>query len=259
MGNPIVSAGSLEGKVAIVTGGASGIGLAIVDAFLAAGAAIAVGDISCPAEPSEKADGRHRSYHLDLASTASIEAMVSAVDRDFGRIDILVNSAGLGVEASFLETTPETYDRLLSVNLRGTFFISQAVARRMTKTGAGRIIHIASVSGMTGNALRAAYAASKSGVIGLARVMAVELASSGILVNTISPGPIETPLVKRAHSPATRVAWGERVPLLRYGTPEEVASVALFLAGDASAYVSGQVIVVDGGFLAAGIMPSRAD
>ena len=242
----------LEGKIAIVTGGASGIGAAIAERFAAEGAETIAADLACAEEGLTSTGRPHLHRHkLDVGDAPSVERLVEAVLARFGRLDLLVNSAGIGANKPFLETPVELFDRILRVNLRGTFLMSQAAARRMPQAG-GSIVNIGSISGLRGNLGRAAYGASKGGLVTLSEVMAVELASRKIRVNVIAPGPIETPLVEAMLSPAERAVWTRRLPLGRYGTAAEVAAAALFLASDDASYVTGHVLAVDGGFLAGG-------
>jgi NAD(P)-dependent dehydrogenase (short-subunit alcohol dehydrogenase family) len=246
----------LKGKIAIVTGGASGIGAAIAERFAAEGAEAIAADLAC-ADEGLTAGGKPRLYRhtLDVADAASVTRLVEAVLARFGRVDLLVNCAGIGGNKPFLDTPVEFFDRVLAVNLRGTFLMSQAVARRMPPEG-GSIINIGSISGLRGNLGRAAYGASKGGLVTMSEVMAVELASRKIRVNLIAPGPIETPLIETVMSPAERAIWTKHLPLGRYGTAAEVAATALFLASEDASYITGHVLAVDGGFLAGGVIES---
>ncbi len=232
----------LSGKVAIVTGGLSGIGAAVAARFAAEGAVAIAGDIAEGAQ-----------YRLDVADAASCAALVARVVQEHGRLDCLVNAAGIAADVPFLETPAALFDRIMAVNLRGTFLIGQACARAIGKGGA--IVNIASVSGMRGNPGRAAYGASKGGVITLSQVMATELAPRGIRVNVISPGPVETPLLQTMQGTVNRQAWLRALPMARYGTADEVARAAVFLCSDESGFTTGQVLAVDGGFLSAGVRP----
>ncbi len=245
-------AGTLAGKVALVTGGLSGIGAAVAAKFAAEGAQVVAADITATGKAI--GDGAIAPAWLDVADPGSCGDLVSGIQQRFGRLDILVNSAGIGADASFLDTSVDVFDRIYAVNLRGTFLIGQAAARMMGEGAGGSIVNLSSVSGMRGNLGRAAYGASKAGVIVLSQVMAVELAPKRIRVNVISPGPIETPLVAVVHDQAIRDAWSRFVPMGRYGQPDEIASAALFLSSDAASYITGQVLAVDGGFIGGGLV-----
>jgi NAD(P)-dependent dehydrogenase (short-subunit alcohol dehydrogenase family) len=248
----------LEGKIAIVTGGASGIGAGIAERFAAEGAEAIAADLACAEEGLTATSKPRLSRHqLDVSDARSVARLVAAVLSRFERIDVLVNCAGIGANKPFLDTPVELLDRVLAVNLRGVFLMSQAVARAMTHAG-GSIVNIGSISGLRGNLGRAAYGASKGGLVTMSEVMAVELAAHKIRVNVIAPGPIETPLVEAMLSPAERAIWTKRLPLGRYGTVAEVAAAALFLASDDASYVTGHVLAVDGGFLAAGAIEAPA-
>jgi len=241
----------LDKRIAVVTGGLSGIGDAIARRFADEGATVIAADIS-----SDKCSlglGPLLPLRVDVQDPESVDFMVSSVLKSFGRLDCIVNSAGIGSDIAFLQTTLETFDRIVAVNLRGTFIVGQAAGRAMSSTGGGCILNVASVSGIVGNAGRTAYAASKGGVVALSRAMAVDLAPLRIRVNVLVPGPVDTPLVENMHSKEARRQWTNRTPLHRYGRPEELAGAAVFLCSDDASFVTGHVMAVDGGFLASGL------
>lgn len=246
----------LEGRVAIVTGAGRGIGRAIAEAFAREGARVVLSDRdeSVAAEAARDIGGSAIAIRADIAADDDVAALTRSVIERFGRIDILVNNAGIGATTLFLESTREEFERVVRINLTGTFLVGQAVARIMAAQGGGRIINIASLSGQKGGVGRSAYGASKAGVELLTKVMAVELAESGITVNAIAPGPILTEVSKVMHTVETREAYHRLVPQRRYGEPSEIADAAVFLASDDAAYVTGHTLNVDGGFLAAGLM-----
>jgi len=252
----------IKDKVFVVTGGASGIGYSICKRIVEDGAIAVLADIN-----RELAESASRTLSpdltravpvvMDVASEDSVKAAVGAVVDRFGRIDVLVNNAGIGRDVPFLETSLELFRRTLDVNLSGAFVCAQVVAKQMVRQKAGRIINIASVSGVRGNKGRAAYGSSKGGVISLTKVMAGELAPYGILVNAIAPGPVETPMVAAAHTEYTRKAWIESLALRRYATPEELAGPVVFLASDDASYITGHTLNVDGGFVGCGFLPEQ--
>ena len=241
----------LDGKIAVVTGGLSGIGAAIAKRMAGEGATVIAADRST--EILTLGSGPLLPLHVDVQDPSSVDSMMRTVIARYGRLDCMVNSAGIGSDIPFLQTSLESFDRILSVNLRGTFIVGQSAARAMKESGGGSIVNIASVSGITGNAGRSAYGASKWGVVGLSRVMAIDLASFNIRVNVIAPGAVETPLVDQMLPELEARQWTEHTPLHRYARPEEVAGSAVFLCSGDASFITGHVLVVDGGFSATGL------
>lgn len=248
----------LQDKVALVTGGARGIGLAIARALVAEGAIPVIADVNeAGAEEAVRAlgHGRGQALWVDVADHGSVAAMLAAIEAWHGRLDILINNAGIGGNTPFLEITPEEWQRTIAINLTGAFFVAQACAAAMARAGqGGKIINIASLSGQRGGHGRGAYGAAKAGLELLTKVMAVELAEHGINVNNIAPGAIETEMAKFAHDRATRAAYNYLIPMTRYGTPKEIADAAVFLCSDEARYIHGHTLNVDGGFREAGLM-----
>ena len=247
----------LQGKIALVTGGARGIGFAIAKALAAQGAIPVIADINEQGARDAVAalqGSEGLALGVNVAEQASITAMIEAIIARYGRLDILVNNAGIGGNTPFLDIKLEEWSRTIAINLTGAFLVAQASAREMVKQQSGKIINIVSLSGQRGGHGRAAYGSAKAGLELLTKVMAVELAEFGINVNAIAPGAIETEMAKFAHDQATRAAYNYLIPMRRYGTPEEIADAAVFLCSDESRYIHGHTLNVDGGFRTAGLM-----
>jgi 3-oxoacyl-[acyl-carrier protein] reductase len=240
----------LEGRVAIVTGGSRGIGRAIAEELSRAGASVAV--VARSADRAEGVagglEGQGAGFACDVADSAACRDLVAAVEESLGPVYILVNNAGITRDNVLVRLKDEDWEAVLDTNLRGAFNTTRVVARRMMKRREGRIINIASVVGLTGNRGQANYAASKAGLIGFTKSVAQELAARGVLANVVAPGFIETDMTAGLPDEA-REALLERIPLGRFGTPDDVAGAVRWLAGPAAAYVTGQVLVVDGGMV----------
>lgn len=243
----------LDGKVALVTGGARGIGKAICQRLADEGAKLAIVDIMLDVAQATadefKATGvEARAYAANVAKMVDAENTINAVVADFGRVDILVNNAGITKDTLIMRMTEEQWDAVIAVNLKGTFNFTKAACRPMMKQRAGKIVNIASVVGRMGNAGQANYSASKAGVIALAKTTAKEFASRNIQVNAVAPGYIVTDMTGKLSDEATK-AFLTIIPAGRGGTPKDVADVVYFLCSPDSDYVTGQVINVDGGML----------
>ncbi len=240
----------LTGKVALVTGSTRGIGRDIARVLAECGARVAVTgrDAAKAQEVAAALGGDARGYAADMADTASVNALIEMVERDFGTLDILVNNAGLTRDNIVMRLKDDDWDQVLDANLRGAFATIRAATRGMLKRRAGRIINISSVVGLIGNKGQASYAASKAGLIGLSKSVAKELASRNILVNVIAPGFIETEMTA-AMTPDARTAITSQIPLERLGQPADIAHMVAFLASEYAGYITGQVYVVDGGLV----------
>lgn len=236
----------LEGKVCLVTGAAGGIGRAIAEAFAAEGGIVAAADVDSSGGLTDAAgdgSGSRHSIHrfwVDVSDEASVRDLVSAVEREFGRIDVLVNCAGVTQRVRFVELSAAEWDRMMGINLRGTFLVTRYVVPIMLAGGSGRVINIASQLGQIGGALLTHYSASKAGVIGLTKALARELSPS-ITVNAIAPGPILTDMI-RDRDPAWFEDMRSQLPLGRVGEAEEVAPTAVFLASADAALYTGQTL-----------------
>jgi len=243
----------LQNKVAIVTGGTQGIGLACAQRLLAEGARVMLADIKPEGQAAAEALGANaRFFRADVSMKAEVDALVAATLAEFGAIDILINNAGVTHAAGFLELEEEDFDRVLRINLKSMFLCGQAVARVMVKQQSGAIINMSSVNSELAIPNQVPYVVSKGGVNQLTKVMSLNLAPHGIRVNGIGPGTILTELAKQAvlGSPEARHTILSRTPLGRCGEPEEVASIAAFLASDDASYMTGQTLFVDGGRMA---------
>lgn len=245
----------MNGKIAVVTGASRGIGRAIAVDLARAGADVALfgRDAEALAETTaaclEARPGTRTATKLvDVADEKAVADAVSAVVTEFGRVDIAVANAGQSIDGLILRLRSGDLDRLIDVNLKSAFYLSAAVAKPMMKQRGGSIILVSSIVGVAGNAGQSSYAATKAGLLGLAKSLAKELGSRGIRVNAIAPGFIETAMTAEM-PPAARQHYLESIALGRPGTPEDVAPVVTFLASDAARYVTGQTVVVDGGFL----------
>jgi len=240
-------------RVALVTGGARGIGKEICQRLHALGAQVAVCDVNVEgaralAEELSRSGPQARAYACDVADPKGADGCVEQVLKDFGRIDVLVNNAGITRDGLLMRMADEQWRKVLDVNLSGTFHMTRAVARPMLKARAGAIVNIASVVGVIGNAGQANYSASKAGVIGLTMTSAREFASRGVRVNAVAPGFIDTEMTA-ALSAEQKAKLTEAIPLGRLGTPADVARAVCFLASDEASYVTGQVLNVCGGMV----------
>ena len=248
----------LKGRVAIVTGGGSGLGAGIAKRFAAEGAAVVCADIN--GENAETVvreiaatESRAMAVGMDVTKYDDAERLTAETIKEFGQVDIIVNSAGIANHMPFLESKPEDFQHIMRVNVEGTLFCAQHAAREMVKRGYGRVINIASIAGLRAGIGRTGYGTSKAAVIGLTRQMALELGPLGVTANAIGPGPVDTPLTEVVHSAVTREAYLDLIPLKRYGQIEEMADAAAFLAGEQAAYMNGHILYVDGGYTAIGI------
>jgi 3-oxoacyl-[acyl-carrier protein] reductase len=240
----------LTGRVALVTGSTRGIGRSIAETLATCGARVAVvgRDATKATEVATAISPEARGFACDMADVASVIALVGAVEEAFGQIDILVNNAGLTRDNIMLRLKDDDWDAVIDTNLRGAFAAIRAATRGMMKRRWGRIINISSVVGLVGNKGQSNYAASKAGLIGLTKAVAKEFASRNILANAIAPGFIETDMTQ-AMTAEARAALTGSIPLERLGSPADVASMVAFLASDHAAYITGQVLVVDGGMV----------
>lgn len=249
--------GKLEGRAGVVTGGASGIGRAIALRLAAEGARVAIFDRDAAGAQSVVdtivgAGGRATAYPLDVVDAAAVENATASAARDLGSPWFLVNAAGWDSPKPFLDSTPESWRKIVDINLYGMLNTHHSICRRMREAGGGRVVNIASDAGRTGSGNVAVYAACKGGLIALTKSLAREFARYGILLNAISPGPTQTPLLDAIAGSGPQGAkyldaLARSIPLRRIGTPEDFAGIAAFLIGDDAAYITGQTISVSGG------------
>jgi 3-oxoacyl-[acyl-carrier protein] reductase len=246
----------LEGKVAIVTGASRGIGKAIAEQFIAQGAKVAFtyrssAEAAAALEKELSAGGGTvKGFQSDAASMTDAERLVGEVVEAFGTVDIVINNAGITDDTLLMRMTEEQWDRVISVNLKSCFNLTKAVMRTMLKARSGSIVNISSVVGVQGNAGQANYAASKAGILGFTKSVALELGSRNIRCNAIAPGFIETEMTAKLDEDTVQ-GWRDAIPLKRGGTPEDVANLCVFLASDMSSYITGQTLNVDGGMITA--------
>lgn len=242
----------LTGKVALVTGGARGIGRAIVEILLDNGCKVVIADVLDDAGKQTVTELSGRGdvafVHCDVTSGANAQTAVDHAVAEFGTLDILVNNAGITKDTLLIRMTESDWDRVLTINLKGAFLMTQAASRVMMKARSGRIVNISSVVGLMGNAGQGNYAASKAGLIGFTKSIAKELAGRNVTVNAVAPGYIQTEMTESLPE-AAKQAFLANIPLKRAGFPEDVANAVLFLAADESAYITGQVLPVCGGLL----------
>ena len=240
----------LAGRTALVTGSTRGIGRAIAEVLAESGARVAVvgRDLARAQEAASTISPEARGFACDVGDVASVTALVEAVEKEFGGIDILVNNAGLTRDNLLFRIKDDDWDAVIDANLRGAFVAIRAAARGMMKRRWGRIINIASVVGVVGNKGQANYAASKAGLIGMTKSVAKELASRRILANVVAPGFVETDMTAAMTEDAKKTLFTQ-IPLERLGTPRDIAGVVAFLASDHASYITGQVLVVDGGMV----------
>lgn len=240
----------LKNQVAVITGGANGIGAGIAKRFVEEGAKVAVCDIDAETggKITEALGGKAKFYRMDVADEEEIKKAVDQIFSDYAKIDILINNAGITNDKLLLRMTKEDWERVIDINLTGTFLVTRAVIKYMIKQRYGRIVNIASIAGIIGNPGQANYSASKAGIIGFTKSCAKELASRSITVNAIAPGFIETSMTAVLPD-EVKENYLKAIPMKRFGKVEDVAALALFLSSEQASYMTGQVICLDGGLV----------
>ena len=246
--SPLISFG-LKDRICIVTGGSQGIGEACIRRFAREGAAVVIADIDDARGAALAAEVGGLYVHCDVGDKSQVDTLVAQTLAAHGRIDVLVNNAGIFRAADFLDMTEDDFDAVLRVNLKGAFLMGQAVAREMAKVGRGSIVNMSSVNGVLAIPTIAGYNVSKGGINQLTRVMALSLADKGIRVNAVAPGTIATELAAKAvlTSEEAKARIMSRTPMRRLGVPSEIADTVAYLASDAASYITGEIVVVDGG------------
>lgn len=244
---------NFEGKVALVTGASRGLGKAIAEKLAVGGASLMITATSdaieaVAAEIREKYNVKVESFYGDISQEETVKTLFSQINEKFEKLDICVNNAGITRDGLSMRMSAEDFDRVLTVNLRSTFLVSKEASMMMMKARYGKIVNMSSIVGIQGNVGQANYAASKAGIIGLTKSMAVELAKRNVTVNAVAPGFIDTDMT-RAVSEKAKEEFMTKIPMCRAGVPEEIADAVAFLASDASRYITGQVLVVDGGLV----------
>jgi NAD(P)-dependent dehydrogenase (short-subunit alcohol dehydrogenase family) len=270
---PVAQARKGEERTAIVTGAARGLGAAIAGRLLDEGWRVLLTDVDgaaleeCADLQASRWGGRadaaaaRLGHHVaDVSDASEVDAMVEAAVERFGRLDLMVSNAGIAALHNFLDLPLAVWRKTLDVNLTGVLICGQAAARQMRAQGhGGAIVNIASLAGLAAGAGRTAYGTSKAAVIHLTKQMAMDLGPYGIRVNCVAPGPVDTPMTRLHHTQRTRSAFTSRMALPRYGTPDEIADVVAFLAGESAGFVTGQTLAADGGFSAAGMLDAPTD
>lgn len=250
-------------SIALITGGASGLGHAAALELSRRGMRVAVADLredaarAC-ADEVVRAGGQALGVAIDVTDDGSVEAAFLRVEAELGPVDVLVNSAGILNVAPLLDYPLDTWERVMAINVTGTFRCAQRAGRGMAERGYGRIINLASISGVRAGIGRVAYGTSKAAVMGLTRQLAMELGPFGITANAIAPGPVVTAMTESSYTPETRSAFEAMIPAGRLGTPQEIAEAIAFLASEGAGYVNGQTLAVDGGYLAGGVSRTGA-